>query len=81
MEDICMKKTVIGGFLAFLGSLWALVIIAYACNHLVSSWNSDLGRLYATISEYQLTIPFILAVILAVFGLVVLFVELFRKEK
>ena len=76
-----MKKTLIGGFLAFLGSLWALVIIAYACNHLVSSWNSDLGRLYATISDYELTIPFVLALILLVFGLVILLVELFRKEK
>ena len=76
-----MKKTLIGGFLAFLGSLWALVIIAYACNNRVSSWNTDLGRLYATVSEYELTIPFVLALILLVFGLVILLVELFRKEK
>lgn len=76
-----MKKMIIGGLLAFLGSIWALVIISVAGNNLVNSWNTDLGRLYSTVSEYQLTIPFILAVILAVFGLVVLFVELFRKEK
>ena len=76
-----MKKTVIGGLLALLGSIWALGILSVTGNNLVNSWNLDLGRLFSTVSDYQLMFPFVVAVILAVFGLVVLFVELFRKEK
>ena len=76
-----MKRTVIGGVLALLGSIWALVIISVAGNNLVDSWNSDLGRLYSTFSEYQLMFPFVLSVIVTVLGLVLLLVEFFRKEK
>lgn len=76
-----MKRTIIGGFLALLGSIWALVIISVAGNNLVNSWNIYLGRLYSTVCEYQLMFPFVIAVILAVTGLVVVLVELFRKEE
>ena len=76
-----MKRTLIGGFLALLGSIWALVIISVAGNNLVNSWNFYLGRLYSTVCEYQLMFPFVIAVILAVTGLVVVLVELFRKEE
>ena len=76
-----MKKTIIGGFLALLGSIWALVIISVAGNNLVNSWNLDLGRLYSTVSEYQLMFPFVLSVIVTVLGVVLLLVEYFRKEE
>ncbi len=76
-----MKKTIIGGLLAFLGSIWALVIISVAGNNLVNSWNLYLGRLYSTVSEYQLMFPFVLSVIVAVLGLGLLVAEYFRTEE
>ncbi len=75
-----MKKTLIGGFLALIGSIWAVVILAVAGNNLVVEWNPDTGRLWSTVSDMRLMFPFILAAVIAVIGIVVIVVELFKKD-
>ena len=75
-----MKKTIIGGFLSLIGSIWTIAILIAAGSNLVSSWTTPPGRLLATVAEMGLTFWFILAVALTVFGLGVLAVELFKKD-
>ena len=76
-----MKRTLIGGFLTLAGSSWSLGILFIAGNNLVSSWNTELGRFWSTVIELKLMFPFILSVIIAVLGIILMAVELFRKEK
>lgn len=75
-----MKKTIIGGFLSLIGSIWTLAILIAAGNNLVSGWTTPPGRLLSTVFSMGLTFWFILAVALTVFGLGVLAVELFKKD-
>lgn len=75
-----MKKTIIGGFLSLIGSIWTLAILISAGSNLVSSWTTPPGRLLATVTEMGLAFWFVLAVALTVFGLGVLVAELFRKD-
>ena len=76
-----MKKLVAGGFLSLVGSIWALVILFVAGNNLVSSWDTDLGRFWATVSAMKLTFLFVLAVIVTLSGSALMAFELFRKEQ
>ena len=76
-----MKRALIGGFLSLIGSIWSLAVIFIAGNNLVNSWDSRVGRLMSTVIEMDLMFLLILSIALIVFGLVLLVVELFRKEK
>lgn len=75
-----MKKTIIGGFLSLIGSIWTLAILIAAGNNLVSSWTTPPGRLLSTVFSMGLTFWFVFAIALTVFGLGVLAVELFKKD-
>lgn len=76
-----MKRALIGGFLSLVGSIWSLAIVFIAGNNLVTSWNTELGRLWSTVIEMDLMFMFILSVIFIIIGIVLMAVELFRKEK
>ncbi len=76
-----MKRAVIGGFLSLIGSIWALAIVFIAGNNLVTSWNTELGRLWSTVIEMDLMFLFVFSAVLIVLGIVLMAVELFRKEK
>jgi len=76
-----MKKVLIGGFVALIGSIWALAVIFLAGNDLVSGWTTPPGRFLTTVIRMDLLPVFIFAVILVLAGLVILAAELFRKEK
>ena len=76
-----MKRALIGGFLSLIGSIWSLAIVFIAGNNLVSSWDTQLGRLWSTVIEMDLMFLFILSVVFIVLGVVLMAVELFRKEK
>jgi hypothetical protein len=76
-----MKRALIGGFLSLIGSIWSLAIVFIAGNNLVSSWDTQLGRLWSTVIEMDLMFLFILAVVFIILGIVLMAVELFRKEK
>ena len=76
-----MKKVLIGGFTSLIGSIWSLAIAFVVGNNLVTAFDSDVGRLGSTVLEMELLFPFIISVIFIVFGIVLMAVELFRKEK
>ena len=76
-----MKRALIGGFLSLIGSIWSLAIVFIAGNNLVSSWDSGVGRLWTTVIEMDLMSLFVLSVVFIVLGIILMAVELFRKEK
>ena len=76
-----MKRALIGGFLSLIGSIWSLAIIFAAGNNLVTSWDTELGRLWSTVIEMNLMFLFVLSVVFTLLGIVLMAVELFRKEK
>ena len=76
-----MKKTWIGGIFSFVGSLWSLAIMICAGSNLVDEWDTALGRFWSTVVSMRLIFPFIIAAALAVFGVIIVLAELFRKEK
>ena len=76
-----MKRVLIGGFISLIGSIWALAIVFIAGNNLVSSWPTRLGRFWGTVAEMGLLPIFILSVIFVIAGVVIMAVELFRKEQ
>ena len=76
-----MKRALIGGFFSLIGSIWSLAIVFIAGNNLVTSWYSEVGRLWTTIIEMDLMFLFILSVLFIVLGIVLMTVELFRNEK
>ncbi len=76
-----MKRTLTGGILALVGSIWALAIMICAGGNLVSEWDLALGRFWSTVVAMHLMFPFVVSAALAVFGIIVILVELFRKEK
>lgn len=75
-----MKRALIGGFLSLIGSIWSLAIVFIAGNNLVTSWDSKVGRLWSTVIEMDLMFMFILSVVFIDLGIVLMVVELFRKE-
>ena len=75
-----MKRAIIGGFFALVGSIWTLAVVYIAGNNLVSSWGTPPGRLLTTVSEMNLTALLVVSVALTVAGLCILLIELFRKD-
>ena len=76
-----MKQALIGGFLSLIGSIWALAVIFLAGNNLVSSWPTRLGRFWGTVVEMGLLPVFVLSVMFVIAGVIIMGVELFRKER
>ena len=62
-------------------SIWALAIGFIAGNNLVTSWDTELGRFWSTVIDMNLMVLFVFSVVLIVLGIVLMMVELFRKEK
>lgn len=76
-----MKRVLIGGFLSFIGSIWALAVLFAAGNNLVSGWSTPPGRLLTTVSELGMGTVFGLSVAAVVLGIVLMAIEFFKKEK
>lgn len=76
-----MKKVVIGGFFALIGTIWALTVLLFVRDGLVSAWATPPGRFFTTVLETGMLLPFVLATALLAAGLAVLTVEYFRKER
>ena len=75
-----MKRTIIGGLLSLIGSILSFAIITTAGNNLVSGWDSELGRFWTTVIEYRLMFLLVLSLVFTVLGIILLVVELFRKD-
>lgn len=76
-----MKRAIIGGFIALIGSIWALAIILLGENNLVSSWATPPGRFLTSISQMGVMIWFVIALIFLTLGIALMLVEYFRKDK
>ena len=76
-----MKRALIGGFFSLIGSIWSLAIVFIAGNNPVTAWDTERGRFWSTVIEMDLAFLFILAVVFALLGVVLMTIELFRKEK
>ena len=76
-----MKKVLVGGFLALVGSIWGAAIFITCGMNLTGGWSTPPGWLLSTVSEMDLTLPLVLAVILTLAGLVILVKEYFTKDK
>lgn len=75
-----MKRAFIGSWLALLGTIWGAGVIIAASQMLVDSWDPAIGRLLSTILDRQLIIPFVIAALFLVLGLVIMAVEFFKKD-
>ena len=73
-----MKRALIGGFMALLGTIWGAGVIIAASQMLVDHWGSA-GRLMTTIIERQLMFPAVISVLFILLGLVIMGVEYFKK--
>ena len=76
-----MKRVLVGGFLALIGSIWGAAIFIACGMNLVSGWSTPQGRFFSTVSEVGLTLPLVFAVIVMLVGLVILVKEYFTKDK
>ena len=76
-----MKKVLIGGFTSLIGSILSLAIAFIVGNNLVTAFDTDVGRLWSTVLEMELLFPLIISVLFIVVGIVLMAVELVRKEK
>ena len=76
-----MKRTLIGGFLSLIGSIWTLAVVLMADNNLVSGWSTPPGRFLTTVIKLDLMLLFVSAVLLTLFGIAVLIYEFFKKEE
>ena len=75
-----VKRALIGGFLSLIGSIWALAIVFIAGNNLATSWNTKLGRVLSTVIEMDLIFLFVLSIVFMAIGIILMAIELFRKE-
>ena len=76
-----MKRVLVGGFLALIGSIWGAAIFIACGMNLVSGWSTPPGQFFSTVSEVGLTLPLVFAVIVMLVGLVILVKEYFTKDK
>lgn len=74
-----LKRALIGGWLALLGTIWGAGVIIAASQMLVDSWDPVIGRFLATILDRQLIIPFVIAALFLLLGLVSMAVEFFKE--
>lgn len=75
-----MKRALIGGFWALLGTIWGLAVLLFVGNNLVSGWSTPPGRFLTTVAATGMTLPFVLAIVFLLGGLVIMAVEYFRKD-
>ena len=76
-----MKRTLIGGFLSLIGTIWGFAVIIYVGNNLVSDWHTPPGRFLISLSESGMTLPLAISLLFTVIGIVILCVEFFRKDR
>ena len=76
-----MKKAVIGGFLALIGSIWTLAVVLISANNLVNGWYTPPGRFLSTVSELGLTFLFVISILLVIVGILIMVMEFFKKDK
>lgn len=77
-----MKRAIIGGFLAVIGSVWSLVALLVAASYVdqIGSWYTPPGRYGTALIESNMVPVLVVGGLLLFLGLVIMAVEYFRKE-
>ena len=70
-----MKRVIIGGFLALIGTIWGVAILIFVGNNLVSSWYTPPGRFLTTLYRTGMVFPMSFALVLLLLGLVIMGIE------
>lgn len=70
-----MENILIGGFLALIGSIWALAIIFLAANHLTSEGSMLPKRLLTAISKLGMSLLFVISMSFVFLGIVLMLFE------
>ena len=76
-----MKRTVTGGLTALIGTIWSIAILFIAGNDLPNSWYTDLGKLWTNVITLKLMPLFVFFAVITVLGIVIMIIDVFRKEK
>ncbi|MBR5960011.1 MAG: hypothetical protein IKZ98_03385 [Clostridia bacterium] len=76
-----MKRTITGGFLSLIGTIWSIAILFIAGNDLPNSWYTDLGKLWSNVIDLKLMPLFVFSAVITVLGIVIMIIDIFRKEK
>jgi ABC-type sulfate transport system permease component len=76
-----MKRTIIGGVLALIGTLGNLAVIILTSNNLVSGWSTPPGRFLSTVSELGMTPVISISCIALALGLLIMGIEYFKIDK
>ncbi len=76
-----MKKLIIGMFLSTLGTVGILVTSSNAAEHLMDSWNPDLGRYLSTLIDLGLVLWLVVYAVIFAIGLIIVFLEYRRKQE
>lgn len=78
-----MKRVLIGGFLALIGTIWCMGGLAGSAANVynVTAWSTPPGRFGTAMLQSGMVWPVVLGGLLLAVGLVVMGVEYFRKEK
>lgn len=74
-----MKRTIIGGFLSIVSSLWAINLCAYVHENLVSEWFES--RFWESAAQLGVLAPLIVSLCVLALSVVILCVEYFRKDQ
>ncbi len=75
-----MKRAIIGGFTALIGSVWTLAVFISANSYNLEGWTTPPGKFLTQISESGLMLYFIISVALVVLGFVLMAVEYFKEN-
>lgn len=76
-----MKRVIIGGFLAIIGTIMTLPVVIIASNNMASSWSTPPGRFLTTVLQMGMSGIFIIACILVILGVAIMGIEYFKADK
>ncbi len=76
-----MKRAIVGGFLALVGSLWTLAVVILAGSLQISGWTTPPGRAMTQVLESGLMPWFVGSLLLTVLGIVLMAAAYFSKDQ
>lgn len=77
-----LKRTVIGGVLSLLGTIWGLAALLVGAAYIenVSEWPTAQGRYVTAIIQSGMMLPLAIGCGLLLLGLLIMGIEYFKKE-
>ena len=76
-----MKRVIVGGFLALIGSIWTLAVMISACSLPMSGWTTPPGRAMSQVLESGLMPWLVVSLLLTVLGIVLMAAACFSKDQ